>query len=236
MNIGLVVFDLAGTTVKDNNDVARILQQAFLARNINVPLSDALELMGIPKPVAILELLTRYKDLGKVTPDVVSEIHRDFVDEMKSFYRNDPFISEIEGASETFHRLKQNGVRVAIDTGFDREITNVLLDRLKWIHNGLIDASVTSDEVHAGRPNPDMIFQAMKLTGVKDPRNVAKVGDTSSDLQEGFNANCKLIIGITTGAHRREELSTYPHTHLAENLEQVYSIVTQVQQDVLPVR
>jgi phosphonatase-like hydrolase len=158
------------------------------------------------------------------------------VEGMKSFYRNDPFVAEKEGASETFHQLKQSGVRIAVDTGFDREITNVLLDRLKWIHNGLIDASVTSDEVHSGRPNPDMIFRAMTLTGVKDSSSVAKVGDTSSDLQEGFNANCKLIIGITTGAYRREKLSTYPHTHLVENLEQVYSIVMQEQRDVMPVR
>ncbi len=41
------------------------------------------------------------------------------------------------------------------------------------------------DDVPNGRPAPDMILLAMKLTGVDDPAQVANVGDTTLDLESG---------------------------------------------------
>ena len=37
----------------------------------------------------------------------------------------------------------------------------------------------------------------MQRLGVLDAARVAKVGDTSVDLQEGKNAGCGLVIGVT---------------------------------------
>ena len=45
-------------------------------------------------------------------------IHEDFVDRMIEFYRADPAVGETPGASETFRRLRQAGVRVALNTGY----------------------------------------------------------------------------------------------------------------------
>jgi phosphonatase-like hydrolase len=102
-----------------------------------------------------------------------------------------------------------------------------LLDRLGWQKANLIDASVTSDEVPRGRPYPDMIFRAMELTGVRDARAVAKVGDTASDLQEGNAAGCSLVIGVTTGAFSREQLLKEKHTHLVSSLLDIPEIIAQ---------
>jgi len=40
----------------------------------------------------------------------------------------------------------------------------------------------------------------MKDLNIIDAHEVAKVGDTASDMQEGTSAGCKYVIGITTGA------------------------------------
>jgi phosphoglycolate phosphatase-like HAD superfamily hydrolase len=93
-----------------------------------------------------------------------------------------------------------------------------------WLEKGLIDASVTSDEVNQGRPHPDLIFKVMTLTGVDDVVTVAKVGDTISDLLEGNSAGCSWVIGITTGAYSKEQLSVGPHTHLINHLSDLSSI------------
>ena len=58
----------------------------------------------------------------------------------------------------------------------------------------------------------------MSRLGVADSNNVAKVGDTPADLQEGQNAGCGLIVGVTGGTHTRDELEPHPHTHLIETI------------------
>jgi phosphonatase-like hydrolase len=141
------------------------------------------------------------------------------------FYENDQTVEENEGVSETFRQLKAAGIKVFVDTGFDRPIVDALLLRMAWEKNKLIDGSVTSDEVAHGRPHPDLIFRAMELAGVSDVKRVAKVGDTASDLAEGNAAGCGLVIGITTGAFTQEQLLMTPHTHLISQIPEVLDII-----------
>jgi len=225
MKIELVVFDLAGTTVKDNNDVHRVLKNALANFDVNITIEDANEVMGIPKPIAIEKLIRkRYKGNKDILSDWINEIHELFVEEMISFYKTNLSVEEKEGVSDTFKKLKAADIKVVVDTGFDRLITNALLSRMGWEKNHLIDASVTSDEVLRGRPYPDMIFKAMELTGARDISKVAKVGDTVSDLQEGNSAGCSIVVGVTTGAFAKEELEKEEHTHLIEQIPELIGI------------
>ena len=225
MSPELIVFDLAGTTVKDNHDVHRALQNALRKYGVLISIEDANTVMGIPKPQAIRSLLNTCDVLHRpITEDFVQEIHHTFVDEMIHFYQEDPSVAEKAGVSDTFRKLKESKLKIAIETGFDRQITDSILARLGWKENHLIDASVTSDEVPRGRPYPDLIFKAMELTQVKDSKCVAKVGDTTSDLLEGNSAGCGWVIGVTTGAYSRSELEKEKHTHLIENVHEVLEI------------
>ena len=217
---------MAGTTVEDNDNVHEALIRGFEKYSLTIDRADANSVMGIPKPVAIATLLqNKFKRTGNIE-QLVARIHEAFVGEMISFYRNDPSVKSKVNAEETFRRLKEKGIKVCIDTGFSRDIADVIIDRLEWKKNNLIDLSVTSDEVDNGRPHPDMIYKAMKDSGITFANNVAKVGDTVSDLQEGTSAGCKYVIGITTGAFTRAELEGEKHTHLINDLLQVVDIVT----------
>jgi phosphonatase-like hydrolase len=227
MALELVIFDLAGTTVKDNFDVHRVLQKSLSKHNVDITIDDANEVMGIPKPVAIETLLRkRYKGTRPILKEWIEEIHADFVEHMIAYYANDPFVSEKEGVGETFSRLKAKKLKIYVDTGFNRPITDAILKRVGWLKKNLIDGSITSDEVEFGRPFPDMIYKAMMLAGVSDPQNVAKVGDTTSDLLQGLNAGCRFVIGLTTGAHSKRKLMKEYHTHLINNIEEVVPILT----------
>ena len=226
MKIELALFDLAGTTVRDNKDVHRVLQSALAQHAVHISIDDANAVMGIPKPVAIRSLLELRDTSGHpVTEGWIDDIHRLFVAEMIRFYEEDAGVGEKEGVSETFRALHALGIKVAVDTGFDRAITAPLLRRLGWIENGLIDASVTSDEVPRGRPHPDLALKAMSLTGIASALSVAKIGDTVSDLEEGTAAGCGLVIGVTTGAFTREELSQSKHSFLIERIPEVLDLV-----------
>jgi phosphonatase-like hydrolase len=226
MSIQLVVFDLAGTTVRDNDNVHYFLQEALRKEGVTISRQEANAVMGIAKPVAIRQLLeARLEDHSRITAAWIDRIHGHFLEGMIDFYRRDPDVAEKEGASDTFRALRQRNVKVAVDTGFDRRITNAIFERLGWLGAGLLDASVTSDEVARGRPFPDMIHQAMQRTGIHSAAAVAKVGDTASDLLEGHAAGCRWVIGVTTGAFREEELRPYPHTHLIRQVAEILPLL-----------
>ena len=53
MSIKLVVFDIAGTTVKDNNNVSEAFQSALAKNEISVELEKINPLMGYEKKLAI---------------------------------------------------------------------------------------------------------------------------------------------------------------------------------------
>ena len=212
MDIRLAVFDLAGTTVNDPDGVNSALRQSLETAGLAVSRDDVNAVMGIAKPEAIRRLIVAGEHRHLLSR--IDAIHADFVARMIRFYQSDPSVHEIAGTSDVFARLNRVGIKVAVNTGFGREITNVLLARLGWEERGLIQASIASDEVPRGRPYPDMIHAIMKKLGMSDPRQIAKIGDTPVDIQEGFNAGCGVVVGVTQGSHARAELERFSPTHL----------------------
>jgi len=221
MNIELVVFDMAGTTVRDDDAVHHCLAEALGAAGFRSTRDEINEVMGIAKPVAIATLLSRYRDGAPADPGAVQKIHADFLKRMLDYYENDPRVEPMPGAMECFGQLKSLGIKVALDTGFSQDIVRVILRRLGWTLPGLLVAAVGSDEVPHGRPHPDLLFEAMRRAQVKDPKRVAKVGDTPSDLGEGMAAGCALVVGVTNGSHTREQLASHAHTHLIDSLAEL---------------
>lgn len=222
--VQLVVFDMAGTTVHDADSVNRCIRDALGAVGVVVAAAEVNSVMGLPKPEALAILVQRHGGDAAGT-DRLDAIHRDFVARSIAFYQDDPSVHEVAGAAHAFEVLRRAGVRIALNTGFNRPIAQVILDRLGWSRSSLIDATICSDEVARGRPHSDMIRALMRRLGVADPRRVAKVGDTPADLEEGFHAGCGWIVGVTRGTHTREALAAYPHTHLVETVAEVPGVL-----------
>jgi phosphonatase-like hydrolase len=221
MTIELVVFDMAGTTVRDPGAVNACFHAALTSAGVQVAPEAIDAVMGLAKPEAFRRLIETSCDAVRMR-DRVNELHQDFIARMRHYYATDPDVAEMPSASMTFAALQRARVKVALNTGFSRDIVQVLLDRLGWNGAGSpVDAVVTSDEVPRGRPHPDMILHLMTRLGVRDAARVAKVGDTPADLEEGTNAGCSVVVGVTNGTHRRTQLEKYPHTHLIDTLAEL---------------
>ena len=63
-----------------------------------------------------------------------------------------------------------------------------------------------------------MIRRIMAATGIEDPRNVIKIGDTPVDLEEGRNAGCGLTLAVTNGSNTIEQLQGYSNDGLLSSL------------------
>ena len=224
MDIELAVFDMAGTTVKDADGVNGCFRAVLADAGLEVSAAAVNAVMGLPKPEAIRRLIDQ-SALRDRLAGKVEAIYRAFVARMIRFYKTDPVVSEVPGTSETFAVFKEAGIRVALNTGFGRDIAQVIIDRLGWEKNHLIDASVTSDEVAHGRPQPDMIENLKIRLRVSDRRKIAKIGDTPVDLAEGYNAGCGWLIGVTSGTHTRAQLAMCPHTHLITSVAELPEVL-----------
>lgn len=228
--IRLVMFDMAGTTVKDNDEVFFCFSEACKQEGLPSDRNRLNALMGVSK-LEVFQIL--WKDvLGpEIPPQTIETQARQsfnvFRKILEDYYRANP-VMPTEGALEAFEWLHQKGIKVALNTGFYRLVTDIILNKLGWLAGlnpqyvggvgTVIDFSIASDEVPQGRPKPFMVQKAMSIFGITDPKQVIKVGDTPVDLAEGRNAGCAASLGVVNGTHSRAELEELEQDGLLESL------------------
>jgi Predicted phosphatases len=225
MDIQLVVFDMAGTTVVDNDNVNNAFKESFASVNIDVPSEDINKLMGYKKIDAIKIVVEQYAPELSSDTRVVNDLHEVFINNMINFYKHDPSIKPLPFAEEVFAELKRLKIKVALNTGFTRSIADVVLERLGWKNSELINETICSDEVAEGRPYPFMIQRLMEKLLITNARSVAKVGDTEVDVKEGRNAGCGLVVAVSTGSYTRQELQNYHPDFIIDSLNELLPII-----------
>lgn len=211
--VKLVVFDMAGTTVRDDGMVLECFVAAAEHAGLRVSRAELNDRMGTSKRVVFDELARRQAGPGR---DEEARVLADrgyeaFCGVLEGAYAR-AGVAPIDGAEATFAWLRERGVRTALNTGFYRRVTDILVDGLGW--RSAVDAVVCVDDVREGRPAPYMIHEAMQRCGVHGVDEVAVVGDTPSDMLAGRNAGARAVIGVTSGSHDAATLRRCPSTHV----------------------
>jgi phosphonatase-like hydrolase len=225
MSTSLVVFDIAGTTVKDKGNVAASFISAFVKQGFEIPAAEVNKVMGYRKKEAIRMLLDRFYPDIQNKDGLIEPIHESFEEIMLGFYMADKDLEPLPHAEEVFRWLHSKDIRVALNTGFTKVITEGILYRLDWKDNAMIDGVICSDEVPEGRPAPYMIQELMHRFNVADAADVVKVGDTEVDILEGRNALCGQVISVTTGAYSREQLLSYQPDTVIDDLADLMRLI-----------
>ncbi|MGB4780215.1 phosphonatase-like hydrolase [Microbacterium sp.] len=222
-DIDLAVFDIAGTTVDEGLQVYKVLEETARAHGASPSEADINRWHGSSKHEALKALLT---DAEGVAPDEerLAHVVEDFRSRLKAAYKAYP-PAALPGIEDAIRQLREAGVKVVLNTGFDRDIVDLLLDALGWQGDVVVDGAVCGSEVPEGRPAPFMIFRAMELSGVTDRGRVLVAGDTPRDLQAGLNAGAGYVVGVLSGAGTAEELGTERHTHILRSVADVPQLV-----------
>ncbi|MBO0320699.1 phosphonatase-like hydrolase [Muricauda sp. CAU 1633] len=223
-DIKLAVFDMAGTTVNEDNVVYKTVKAALAKAGVEVSLNTVLEFgAGKEKFKAIADILeeTKVERTDEVDAKVV---HADFKEMLKEAYASLE-VSSYDGVEELFKTMQSHGVKVVLNTGYDYKTAQSLLDKLGWKVGEQIDGLVTADDVEIGRPSSEMIDKAMKLFNIEDSQQVLKAGDSQIDIEEGKNANCGITVGVLTGAQTREQLEKANPTLILNTLDSLVGIL-----------
>lgn len=219
-SIEAVVFDMAGTTIDEGDIVYHSVRNALQLFGFNFSLKHVmLEVGGMSKKEGIEKLL-KAKYPNRCSESLIDKIFHAFIEGLEERYISDTSIIEMPGASDLFTWLQSEGIKVALNTGYSRSTVDILMERMCWTKGELIDFSVASDEVEKGRPEPFMLNKITSEFQIA-PSNIAKVGDTISDIKEGHNAGCSMVVGITSSKYDREALLQLGATHTIEQLSEL---------------
>jgi phosphonatase-like hydrolase len=221
--IKMIIFDMAGTVIDENNVVYKTLWEAIHASGYELTLEQVLaEGAGKEKFQAIKDVVRKRDE--NADHEILMTIFKNFQSRLKNAYRNLDIKAQPE-AEKIFKELKDRGIYVVLNTGYDSNTAQSILEKVGWKEGKQVDAIITASDVINSRPQPDMIELAKKKLGLNDADSIVKVGDSIIDIEEGKNAKCSLTIGVTTGAHSKEQLLTAKPDYIIDDLLEILPLI-----------
>ena len=211
--IELVIFDMAGTTVEDNDEVLAAFMAAVNEHGLDASEEEVNARMGGSKVEVFRYFVGRQYGAGNEKR--VDAVYSSFKGALEQGYQKNG-VKAIAGVEDTFDELTRRGIKIATTTGFYRKVTEVILNSLGWDEK-VLDVSICADDVPTGRPAPYMIFKAMEAAGVQDVNKVIKLGDTPFDMLAGSRAGLRGVVGVLSGSHTALSLGSVKHTHIIES-------------------
>ena len=193
----LVIFDVDGTLVDSQSQIIQAMEHAFGVIEQPLPTrQEILGIVGLSLPEAFAELIPQ---CDKEIQQKASQAYKD------SFAQNRMAGSKpkfYDGMMDVLTKLRhEDETLLAIATGKSRRGLTSLCDHYgisRWFQS----TQVADD--HPSKPNPSMILQTLRDTGV-DASQAVMIGDTSYDMQMARNANVAAI-GVTWGFHPNQRL------------------------------
>jgi len=191
MNVELICFDMAGTTVNDDG----LVLAAFRRTIVEMGLSDneahdaesyVIETMGQSK----LDVFTvLFNDRAR---DANEAFERNLVEAA-----NDSGVTEVPGARAIAEYARGLGIGVALTTGFSPATREALIDLLGW--DELFPLRVSPADAGRGRPHPDMVLLCALRAQVSGVQSIVVIGDTASDMVAGRRAGAGQCVGVLSG-------------------------------------
>ena len=193
----LAVLDCDGTIVDSKTAIVTSMTAAFvhvdlpppkpeeIVRIVGLNLADAMNvLLQGQKPEKIQILVDAYRE--------VATQHR------AGGQWEDPLYPD---AKEVIQALSASGWLLGVATGKSKRGLDAVFDTHGIGHHFV--TAQTSD-IGPGKPAPDMLYRALRETGV-EAHNTVMIGDTTFDIEMAVNAGVPAI-GVSWGYHTDREL------------------------------
>jgi HAD superfamily hydrolase (TIGR01549 family) len=180
------LLDVDGTLVDNNYQHALAWHLAIRRAGILVPVWKAHRAIGIGSDKIIAELAG--EDAEAEHGDAIRDHESEIFGEMK-----DDAIG-VEGATEFVAALKERGHQVILASSGDAADIEKFVELLEIGDH--IDAMITSDDVDASKPEPDLIEAALERV---EGDEAVMVGDTVWDVAAAKRAGIEAICVLSGG-------------------------------------
>lgn len=208
----VVVFDWDGTVIDSTATIARSIMAA--AADVGLPVPDfeqASHVIGL----GLRDALARA--VPGLTPDRIHEFSARY---RFHYLAAEDTLTLFAGTREFVHALRASGARLAVATGKSQAgLARALAT------TGLADSFVATrcaDQTHP-KPHPAMLLELSAELDVGTNR-MLMIGDTTHDLQMAQAAGVAAI-GVTYGAHPRDQLAALRPLALADTMAELHALV-----------
>ncbi|MFB6706236.1 phosphonatase-like hydrolase [Streptomyces sp. NPDC056333] len=225
--LDLIVLDMAGTTVADGGLVEQAFGAAAQRLGVAPGSADHAEkldyvraTMGESK-ISVFRHLFGDEDLAQQANLAFEEAYAELV--------ADGRIEPVPGAREAIERLTGEGRTVVLSTGFARTTQDAILAALGW--QDLVALTLCpADAGGRGRPYPDMVLAALLRTGAVDGvQQIVVAGDTSYDMLSGVRSGARIVAGVLTGAHDKDQLVRNGATHVLGSVAELPDLIARAE-------
>ena len=193
----LAILDCDGTIVDSKTAIVTSMKAAFVHVDMVPPKPEEIvRIVGLNLADAINVLLQGQKP--EMIPTLVDAYREVATKRRAGGYWEDPLYPD---AKEVIQALNAAGWLLGVATGKSKRGLDAVFDTHEIGHHFV--TTQTSDN-GPGKPAPDMLYRALRETGV-EAHNTVMIGDTTFDMEMAMNAGVPAI-GVSWGYHTDREL------------------------------
>lgn len=215
----LLIFDFDGVLVISNDAHVEVCQRALRKAGIDREIKYDKIAYHFGKP---------YRDVLKVVMGndyTLEKLEIAYKEQRKLLYSN-WFLEntqKIDGVREFLLNLKKKGIKLAIASGNERAFLDKALRFLSL--KGIFDLILSAEDVSKSKPDPEMVYTAMRKFGVK-PEETLFIGDARNDILAAKKAKVRSAV-VLTGILDSEGAKELDPDFILQNVFGVESLVTQ---------
>ena len=193
----LAVLDCDGTIVDSKTAIVTSMTAAFAHVNLPPPKpEEVVRIVGLNLADA-MNVLLRGQKPEKI--QILVDAYREVATQHRAVGQwEDPLYPD---AKEVIQALNESGWLLGVATGKSKRGLDAVFETHEIGHHFV--TAQTSD-IGPGKPAPDMLYRALRETGVEAP-NTVMIGDTTFDMEMAVNAGVSAI-GVSWGYHTDGEL------------------------------
>jgi len=212
--IRLIIYDLDGTLVDSTEAIVEAFNRVVEEHGeATCPRVAVKEMIGLPLTEMFRRVLPAQKHSSvQACWDRFIEIYADVGPEKTQI---------LPGVPETLAHFKGMDYLQSIATTKRSDVAASLLQKLGLLH--YFDLVLGIDDVASPKPAPDVIYLTLKRLRV-GPLEAVFVDDTTIGLEAGVRAGVHTI-GVTTGIHDRERLSTLRPDYIVEGITELTLVI-----------
>jgi phosphoglycolate phosphatase len=205
----LIIFDWDGTLSNSINWIIDCIMQVSISLDIPQPTEqECKNIIGLSLPEAMKALFPNITENDKFR---LIELYRDKY-QSKPASPNDLFKETLPVLTQ----LQSLGKILAVATGKGRTGLDRVLD---GTNTRSFFQELRCADTMTSKPSPHMVIDIMNATNHSTSQTIM-IGDSTLDLEMGNNAGVACI-GVTTGAHSRDELNRYKPKACISNLNEL---------------
>jgi len=217
MTTSCVIFDLDGVLVDSVSAWIEIHRAAAKEFVPNPPPDEELDQLVWASTSEFIDRLLP-EDAEK-REETAKRIH-DYINRKMSGLISSSCVKEKEGSRELLRKLKRENKKIGLVTNNERWVAQKMVKRFNL--RGLLDTTVTKDDVENTKPHPEPILKALQRLKCS-PESCLYIGDNEEDIIAGKAAGVTTVL-INSSRNKKQVWKNRPD-YIINRLDEILDLI-----------